>query len=397
MAIKIKMPLVIKILLGSAFLMNAGTFMVIPFLVVYLSNSLNLSPIEVGTILSANLFFGRLLPFITGLLGDRVSHSTTLLLGICLRGIGFIGYGFFESFAGLLMTSALVGIGGAFYDPSIMSVFASQNEKERKQAFTYLNQALNAGAILGPLFAAGLLLYNPTGPFLTSGLILILIAIVLSYFTKYIETKKSKRKLVSSIKQIISNKAYIKYILTMIIFWVVFSQLSVSIPLYVYYLTDDEKMISAIYMVNGLAGLAFMFFLRGLYIKYESLSLISRGSLIIGISLLILPLIGSFPWLLFAIVLFTLGETLILPSSDMAIADYSKNEDTGGYYGLFELSFAAGTIIGTYLGTLLMEINQVYPWYLYGGLSLFMFVLIGLLKKDLKSESIEKVQNKVEV
>lgn len=375
----INIPLYIKVLLGSAFLMNAGTFMVIPFLVVYLSMNLEFNPWQVGTVLSANLFLGRLLPFFTGLIGDKFSHRVTLIFGILIRGFGFIGYGFFDTFSGLLLASAMVGIGGALYDPSIMTIFANQKPEERKKSLTFLNQSLNAGAVLGPMFAAGLLFFNPTIPFLISGLILILIAITLMYKLESIETTKSSTNLLESIKQILGNKAYIKYLLVMMLYWIAFSQLSVSIPLYVYNLTGDSKLISTVYIVNGISGLLFMFFLRQLFINHQALSLIKIGLLITSVSLIALPLFMNIPWLLLVIIVFTLGETLILPSSDIAIADFSNEKNTGGYYGLFELSFAGGTIIGTYMGILLVNQNSIYPWLIYGIVCLIAFVLIQLL------------------
>ncbi|NMH68982.1 MFS transporter [Bacillus sp. RO3] len=376
--------------------MNAGTFMVIPFLVVYLSKILQFNHVEVATILSANLVFGRLLPFITGLIGDRISHRVTLIIGVFLRGIGFFGFAIFDSFIGLFVTSALIGIGGAFYDPSVMTIFASQKEKERKQSLTYLNQALNAGAILGPLFAAGLLLLDPAVPFLVSGVILLAIAMVLGYFSKHIHTNKSKNTLFGSIKQIIGNRKYLFYLVIMSFYWMAFSQLSVSIPLYVFDLTKDEKMISLVFTVNGVTGLIMMFFLRNVFTKYTTMTLIQKGALISGISFLFLPLVNSFPWLLFMIFIFTVGETLILPSSDMAIADFSNDENTGGYYGLFELSFAGGTIIGNYLGTFFMGINSVYPWFIYGGMCMVTFFLMKLLARHSSQVNISKM-NKMEV
>jgi len=337
-------------------------------------------------------FFLTRLPLFTGLLGDRFNHKVTLVIGILLRGLGFIGYGFFDTFSGLLLASAFVGIGGALYDPSVMTIFASQEQEKRKKSLTFLNQALNAGAVLGPMFAAGLLIFNPTIPFLISGAILLMISITLVYNLRSIETKKSTSNLLESIKQITGNKAYIKYLLIMMLYWIAFTQLSVSIPLHVYNLTGDSKIISTVYIVNGITGLLFMFFLRHLFIKNHALSLIKKGLLITGASLIALPLFMNIPWLLLIIVVFTLGETLILPSSDIAIADFSNEKNTGGYYGLFELSFAGGTIIGTYMGTFLMNQNAVLPWIIYGAVCLIAFVLIQFSLKT-HQDSIGKIDH----
>lgn len=376
---KEKLPLHIKILIVSAFLMNAGTFMVSPFLVVYLSINLKFTPIEVGTIISANLICGRALPIVTGLLGDRISHRITLFIGIAIRAFGFIGYGVFTDFWGLVFASALTGIGGAFYDPSVTSIFATQDAKNRKRIFTYLNQALNAGAVLGPLFAALLLGIDATTPFIISGLVLVCIFVTLFMFNKQFITQTTTTNVLKSIKEIIGNKAYLKYISAMMLFWAMFAQLTISIPIHVFNITQSEKYISFIFIANGLTGLIFMFFLRKYFEKHEALNLIKIGMLICAASFILIPLTQSLVWLVLIIVMFTLGETLILPSSDMAVADYSQGNNPGGYFGLFEISFAGGTLIGNYVGMWLMEMNSIYPWIIYCGITCFTCWLISRL------------------
>ncbi|KIV72259.1 hypothetical protein SZ39_2684 [Bacillus mycoides] len=50
-----------------------------------------------------------------------------------------------------------LGFGGALFDPSVTAFFTSQKETVRKKIFTYFNQMLNTGVIIGPLVGALLL------------------------------------------------------------------------------------------------------------------------------------------------------------------------------------------------------------------------------------------------
>ena len=70
-----------------------------------------------------------------------------------------------------------------------------------------------------------------------------------------------------------------------------------------------------------------------------------------GISFLLIPLFQHPYWLFICVILFTIGETLVLPNADIAIANYSNESYTATYFGFYQLSLAFGFIIGNYTGT----------------------------------------------
>lgn len=382
-----RVPFSVQLLISATFMMNIGSFAIMPFLVLYLSHTLHFSSWEVATVLTVTLVCARVLPFFTGMIGDRTSHSTTLVSGMIIRGLGFIGYAFFTSFVEMVCSAALIGIGSALYDPSVKAIFAGQTDVQRKRAFTFFNQALNGGAVLGPLVGGLLVTKDPLYPFLCGGGITVLLGILLLFFRKHYQTVRTTLQLGQSFRNVWGNKVFVSFTCIMTLFWIVFSQLHISYPLEAFRITNDEGVVGTLYIVAGIAGVLTMFVIRSSFQKRSPLKVIQIGLLLMGSSFLIVPLfpIPSLIWILFCVVLFTVGETYILPGSDLAIAELVTKEDSGAYYGMSTLSWAVGGTIGNYIGAYLMENGGTFvPWMIYGAISIVGCLLLLQLERQLK-------------
>lgn len=364
-----RMPLSIYTLLFSAFLMNAGLFMVIPFLTIYLTITLHYTPFQVGTILSANLLCSRLLPLLFGILGDRISHSSNIVAGIAIRGFGFLGFVYFQGFIPLLVASLLTGVGTALYSPSVKAVFAAQPGSWRTHAFMRLNQVLNFGAMVGPLLGSFLVTVGVVLPFLGGGILLLALAGLLFFLRRQYATSRSQARIRESFQQTFQHKPFISFVVIMILFYILFTQLTISLPIQALQISHQISDVATLFIVNGLAGILLMFFLGRVFQKYAPLNVVNSGILCTALGFALIPFFPTFIWLLFCVILYTLGETLVLPGSDMAIAQFSSREHSGAFYGIFSLAWACGGTIGNYLGPWLMAQNsRVLPWFTYGAI-----------------------------
>lgn len=373
--------------------------MITPFLVIYLSNNLHLALWQVGTILSVNLLCSRLLPLGTGLLGDRLNHSTNVIIGIALRGGALLGYLFTSTFFPLLLIAFLTGTGMAFYAPSVRAVLATQPERWKTHAFLRLNQALNAGAVVGPLCGGVLVTLGITFPFLCSGLLLLGLAAFLFLFRRqYATTYQAPDKIMENVRATFHQKPFIFLVLTMFLFFMIFAQFSLYLPPYIFSLYKSDFIVSTLFLVNGLIGVLLIFPLGWIFRKYPSLQITRVGVLCTGLGLACIPFFSSLLWLYVCTALFTLGETLAFPGSDMLVAHFSSGENPGMFYGMFSVGWAIGGTIGNYLGSwLLSQNNQVLPWVIYGVTGLLAYLLLARLKiGETVSSPITSVINKKE-
>lgn len=390
-----RIPFPVKVLLAAVLLINTGTFMIMPFLAIHLTNDLHFKSWEVGTVLTVILIAQRGLPVVTGFIGDRMSHTVNVILGVMVRAVGFGLFVFADNFELNIIAAFFMGFGGALFDPSVTSFFTTQQEEIRKRVFTYFNQMLNAGVILGPLISAVLLKFNPVYPFSIASMTMVVLAVVLFlYRHQYPRTIKDEQKALSSFKSVFSNKHFIIFICIMPLFWIMFAQLNVTFPIKAYDLSGNRELVSSIFIVNGISGLLLMFLLRKLFINNNPITMVKFGMLIMAAAIGMIPIIPSIYWMLFCIFLYTLGETMALPGSEMTVAQFSEGKPAGLYFGIFQAFWAIGGTIGNYLGAWLNHFNQrAWSWLVFFSIGFIAFVLVHLLQQQLKCRTSVTVIN----
>ncbi|WP_459502325.1 MDR family MFS transporter [Bacillus sp. C1] len=372
----------IRIILTSSFFMAFGYFAVYAFLAIYLSNFLHFSAMQVGTILTIMTITSRVIPLFSGIIADKFGYMIMMICGLLLRGIGFICLGIFSEFHTISISASFIGFGTAFYEPAARAIFGSQPAKFRKDLFTYLNLAFNSGAIIGPIAGSLLLIWNPLYPFILTGCLMLLFAIIFYLLRSHFQVSTEHVQLLSGLKSVFENKHFLSFSFIMIFFYIMFTQLTVALPLHMTNISHSAKLGGLVITVNAITGVLFMIVFRKIFHKYHTLSIVKCGVLLMGISFLLIPLFQDPFWLFSCVILFTIGETLVLPNADIAIANYSNESYTAAYFGCYQLSLAAGFIIGNYTGTWFTSLlQQTYtPWLIFGTMGALGSILLHILK-----------------
>lgn len=374
----------VRILLFATFLMNFGTFAVYTFLAIYLSNTLQFSAVQVGSVLTVLMITARVLPFFGGSFADKIGYARCMMYGMVIRALGFISFALTSSFEAVIVSAALTGLGTALYEPAVSAFFSGQDEKDKKRVFTYFNQALNAGAIVGPLAGGVLITFEATLPFLLGSVLYVLIAMLLfTYRTdltvKIISSDSMKTNMINTLK----DKPFLYFNITMVLFWIMYSQLTVMFPLMMYKITQSQADVSFLITANSICGLLIMFLLRRLFEVHEPMMLIIRGMIIMAIGLFSSWIFRDKWWLILCVIIFTIGETLVLPASDIKVSLYSEGKASGTYFGLSKISFGVGASIGSFFGPILFKLDQWegLPWLLISIIGVIGAVLMMYLKR----------------
>ncbi|MER5483726.1 MFS transporter [Streptomyces sp. NPDC002812] len=153
----------LRFFLISAFLLPLGSFMLLPFAVLFLHERLGLGLGLVGLVIGV----ASLVQFSGGMVGalisERIGLRSTMLLGLTVRSVGFAL--FLTSF--VLPGTALVGLllaaaGDALYTPANKAYVVLEAPREQRPlALSCINSAQNVGMALGPLIASVFILRSP--------------------------------------------------------------------------------------------------------------------------------------------------------------------------------------------------------------------------------------------
>ncbi len=366
------------LLLGMVLLLYLARLMILPFLAVYFTAMLRFSGWQGASILTVMLLCQRALPLVGGLLGDRLSHVRVVFVGLVASAVGVVSFGMFHEFWWLIAGAVLFGAGGAMIDPSINAILAASPPAQRGLIFTRYNQMLNVATMVGPIVGSYLLMLAPLLLFCASGALCACTAALVYAGRHHYPTHIAQETVQHSLVHVWQIRGFVRFLAVMTLFWIMFAQLTVALPLHAFRIGQTEQSVSLLFFVNGLAGVLLLVGLQSAFQTAKFLTLLKVGVACVGLGLSLVPLFPDMVWVLGCVLVYTLGETLVLTSADIAVAEFSSNRHTGAFYGLFDLSWAIGGTLGNYVGTWTVDqaSNALWPWSLYGCLGLLTCLLL---------------------
>jgi MFS family permease len=377
------LPPAIRVVSLAAGAINLGTFAVAPYLAVLMVR-LHYSTPEIGVVLAANLVMARCFPLLAGLLGDRTKHSYLIVAGLIVRSGGFAFFAVHNTFWWFVLASALVGLGGALYEPSANAAIANQDEESRRRAYSVLNLAQNAGALGGPLVGGLLVAVNTTALFLGSAGVTLALLVVMVPHLPALSTPATTSTVKTSLIRIFTNRQFVRFGVAMGLFWVIDAQFATSLPIYAAHLTGKIELAGTVLIVNGLAGMISLVALRSLFEKRRALVLLTAGFAVVTVTIGAVSIWAVLGWLLACVALYTIGETLIFVSADIYISEIANNQDTGAFFGAHDIFWAAGGTAGYFAGARIAgaaDSGARAVWLVLSGVAL---VGLSLLLADLR-------------
>jgi MFS family permease len=153
-------PRAVWLLAGGLLINRAGT-MVLPFLSLYLTRDLGLTPAKAGFVIGSFGLGAMAGSFIGGWLSDRLDPVRVQLVSLCATGIGFLIFTQIQKMGALMVgVFALSTISEAFR-PALMAAVAHRSSPGiRARAFALIRLAANMGMAVGPAVAGLLAVYG---------------------------------------------------------------------------------------------------------------------------------------------------------------------------------------------------------------------------------------------
>ena len=344
-------PLQINLLLGGTFLLTMGRAITLPYLVIYLSTQFGLPVSRIGLIMGGALFGGSLLSLYGGFLIDRMPGFRLIL--------GF-GSCFVAAFAGMLLTSQLwlfflflLGFNFAYSvtDVVVKTLFGRLLPAgEQGRAFSVRYTLINLAYAIGPFIGAALAQWHTHVPFVVSAALggLFLLAF-LRYGDRSMRPAQGTAppSFIAVMGVLAKDQRLMSFTIGGVLTAVVFGQFSAYLSQYLVATGTAEyayQVIQTLLGVNAVTVIALQYLL-GKRIGNEHL----QRWLIVGLGLFVLGIIGFglshslWHWGL-AMVVFTLGEIIVIPAEYMFIDRIAPPHLRGIYYGTQNLANLGGAL-----------------------------------------------------
>ncbi|MDO6745240.1 MFS transporter [Tenacibaculum soleae] len=373
-------------------LINRAGTMVIPFLSLYLTKSLDFSLKDVGWIMSCFGLGSVLGSWLGGKLTDKIGYYKVMKTSLFLTGLFFLGLQYVTTFYGFCIGIFLVMLVADTFRPAMFVALSAYSKPENKtRSVTLIRLAINLGFSAGPA-VGGIIItsLSYSGLFWVDGVTCILATFLLM---KVLNPKKAK--VLDEIKtenpvSVFSDKAFWVFFVAMFIFGFVFLQYFSTMPLYyenIHNLSEFD-----IGLLMGMNG--FLIFLLEMPLikwleesKYSKERLMFVGLLLTAISFLVLNLTGWVGVLVIGMLFMTIGEMIAFPFSNAFVMERAKKGNQGEYMAYYSIAFSLAHIFGHNSGMQLVDnLGFDKTWWIITIMSViglfFLLILSNVVKKE---------------
>ena len=373
-------------------LINRAGTMVIPFLSLYLTKSLDFSLKDVGWIMSCFGLGSVLGSWLGGKLTDKIGYYKVMKTSLFLTGLFFLALQYVTTFYGFCIGIFLVMLVADTFRPAMFVALSAYSKPENKtRSVTLIRLAINLGFSAGPA-VGGIIItsLSYSGLFWVDGVTCILATFLLM---KVLNPKKAK--VLDEIKtenpiSVFSDKAFWVFFVAMFIFGFVFLQYFSTMPLYyenIHNLSEFD-----IGLLMGMNG--FLIFLLEMPLikwleesKYSKERLMFVGLLLTAISFLVLNLTGWVGVLVIGMLFMTIGEMIAFPFSNAFVMERAKKGNQGEYMAYYSIAFSLAHIFGHNSGMQLVDnLGFDKTWWIITIMSViglfFLLILSSVVKKE---------------
>ncbi|WP_152396660.1 MDR family MFS transporter [Paenibacillus guangzhouensis] len=353
---------VIVILLTGSLITNLFLSMCSPFLVIYLSKHTSLGVGTIGFMIGAGALAGTVGGFIGGYLSDRIGRKKLMLLSLTTSSVIYAGYAMVPHPALIFALVVIGGFGSAFFAPVSNAYLADLTpEHQRSTVYSLRYMAVNIGFAVGPLIGLALGLTGSPTPFVLMAICYFAYAIVLFVALQRLKDRGAPASVASpsltigaSWHVLRRDAALLFFVCACILTTAVEGLWSVAFANYLpTQFADGEKLLAVLLTVNSTLVILLQPIIAKWTQRKSPLYAITFGSL-----LFVLAELGyafSFTWSMFILfmVIFTVGEILIMPSQYTLLNQITPASVRGTYFGAFSLN-SLGNFIGPWLWSALL-------------------------------------------
>ena len=374
-------------------LINRAGTMVIPFLSLYLTKDLDFSLSNVGWIMTAfglGSFCGS---WLGGKLTDKIGFYKVMIYSLIATGFLFVGLQYLKTFESLCIGIFLVMLVADTFRPAMFVALSAYSKPENKtRSVTLIRLAINLGFSAGPAIG-GIIITTMGygGLFWIDGITCLLAGLLL---INVLHPKKSKTLddvKVENPKSAYKDKSYWLFLISMVLFGIVFLQYFSTIPIYykdVHTLTEFE-----IGLLLGMNGFLIFIFEMPLVkwlenARFTITGLILFGAILTGLSFAVLNFTTWVGIVIIGMLLMTIGEMIAFPFSNAFAMKRAARGNQGEYMALYSIAFSISHIFGHNSGMQLVEkYGFNFTWNVMIFLMLLCVILLIFLKRRLTVKS----------
>jgi MFS family permease len=364
------------IVVGVSFIDHVGGTMLFPFFALYITQKFGVGMTQAGIVLGLFSIAGLVGQMIGGALTDKFGRRKLIIFGLVFSALSTLSLGFVKEFSVLIPLAIGIGLLSDIAGPAHGAMIADiLPEHQRQEGFGVLRVVGNMAWIIGPTIGGFVAGKSFLALFITDAIISCTVAILFYFLISETKPEAQPDHVPESIfttfkgyGKVLRNMAFMGFLAAGMLMGVVYQQMYNSLSVY---LRDVHKIDPQGYgfmlTASAIVVIIFQFSVTRFMKKKPPFKVMAFGTLFYTLGFSMFGFVASYWLFVLAIVIITMGEMLVVPTSQTIAANFAPAEMRGRYMGVFGMTWMIPATIGPGLaGVILDNYNPNLLWYIGG-------------------------------
>ncbi len=371
-------PALFWVVVVVRFIDGIGGTLLFPFFALYITQKFGVGMTEAGILLGISSLFGLIGSMIGGALTDKFGRKRLILFGLVFSALSTLTIAFVTRIGLMYPLSMFIGLLSNIAHPAHDAMIADiLPEAKRSEGFGILRVVGNLAWIIGPTIGGFVANINFFYLFVIDSVMSCLVALII--FRTIPETKPEPHahqptqtfwQTLAGYLDVSKDRAFLAFIIAQILMLLVYQQMYSTLSVY---LRDVHGISSQGYgflmTSSAITVVLFQFWVSRLIKRQPPFLMMALGALFYMIGFVLFGFVAAYLLFVLNIVIITIGEMIVVPTSQTLAANFAPEDMRGRYMAAFGLSWAIPSTIGPgAAGYLLDHFNPNLLWYLGGAL-----------------------------
>ena len=362
------------IVVGVHFIDKIGATIVFPFFALYITGKFGVGMTEAGILLGLLSLAGIVGSVIGGGLTDRLGRRKLILFGLVASAMSALTLGSVGQFAWLFPVAALVGLFSEVGGPAHAAMIADILSKEQRQeGFGVLRVVGNMAWLVGPTVGGFVARSSFFALFVIDAAISCIVALLFYVFMPETRPAPHERhreegfvETLRNYRIVLADRAFVGFLVAAVLMGMVYIQMYNSLSVY---LRDNHGIEPQGYGVlltaSAVTVICFQIWTMRIIKLWPQFLMMAFGTLFYLVGFGMFGIVTTYGFFVLAVVIITVGEMIVVPTSQTIAAGFAKIDMRGRYMAAFNLShslpaafgpFAAGVVLDNYRPNLLWHL-----------------------------------------
>lgn len=374
-------PRTFWIIIVGMFIDRLGAALIFPFFGLYITSKYTVGMTEVGVLFSIIALTSVIGSLIGRALTDKFGRKVIIIVGLVISGGSSLLLAFAPNLNYIYLAGLVVGLFGNMAGPAHQAMIADLlPEHLRADGYGILRVVANLSFAIGPAIGGFLATRSYTLLFIIDVIASLITALII--FSYVPETKPkivphagSERmqeetllETLTGYFKVAKDQLFMVFLLGSLLMILAYMQMNTSLPVYlrdIHGLPDQGY--GVLLSMNASMVVLFQFWITRRIKRLPPLKLLAWGMVIYVIGFSMYGYVSTFRLFSIAMVIITIAEMLVSPTSQTIVAKLSPADMRGRYMAVFGFAWTIPTAVGPLAAGLIMDnYNPNWVWYACG-------------------------------